>query len=108
MSLVTATSAAASPGMIATIIVGVLAFSAFLAWMAWRLCKSAERAERDPQYLRRSLLRLGLLYVGCAVFGIAEVATGRQPIESLIGLPIGAALAWLYLRAAIRVKVPPA
>jgi len=93
--------------MIATIIASVLAATAFLAWMMWRVCKSAERAERDPRYLRRRLFGLGMLYVGCAVYGIAEVVAGREPKEILVGLPIGAALAWLYLRAAIRVKVPP-
>ena len=108
MSLVIATSVAPSPGMISTIIVGVLVFSAFLGWGAWRVCKSSERAERDPRYLRRILLSLGLIYVGSAVFGIAQVITGKQPLQSLIGLPIGALLAWFYLRTAFRVKVPPA
>jgi hypothetical protein len=61
--------------MIATIIAGVLAFSAFLGWGAWRFCKSAERAERDPRYLRRNLLRLGLIYLGCGIYGIVEVVT---------------------------------
>ncbi len=107
MSLLTTTSAAPSPGMIATIIVVVLASSAFLGWMAWRVFKSAERAERDPRYLHRRLLAMGMLYIGCALFAIAQVATGREPIKSLIGLPIGVMFIWMYLRAAIRVKVPP-
>jgi len=94
--------------MIATVVVGVTASSAFLGWMIWRAWKSAEGAESDSRHRRRILLRLGLLYVGCAVFGIAEVVTGREPKESLIGLPIAALLAWLYLRTAMRVKVPPA
>src|ERR1700687_1713572 len=108
MSLVTTASAVLNPGMMATIITGVLALSAFLGWGAWRGCKSAERAERDPRYLRRNLLWLGLIYVGGAVYGIVEVVTGREPIKSLIGLPVGALLAWFCLRTAIRVKVPPA
>jgi hypothetical protein len=50
---------------------------------------------------------MGVLYTGCAVFAIARVATGREPIKSLIGLPIGALFIWFYLRPAFRVKVPP-
>gem|GEM_PF-3403855 len=111
MSLVTTTSAAPSPGMIATIIVGVLAFSAFLAWMAWwkgsRAYQSAVRAEQDPRYLRRRLFRRGMMCVGCTVLFIALVATGREPKKGLIALPIGVALAWTSFRAAFRVKVPP-
>jgi DNA-binding transcriptional regulator of glucitol operon len=108
MSPVTTTPAAVSPMMIAAVIVGVLALSAFLGWSAWRVFKSAERAEQDPRYLRRRLVVLGLLYVGFAVYGIEEVVTGREPLQSLIGLPIGALFAWFYLRAAFRVKIPPA
>jgi uncharacterized membrane protein len=108
MSPVTTPPAAVSPVMIAAVILGVLAFSAFLGWGAWRVFKSAERAERDPRYLRRRLVLLGLLYVGSAVYGIEQVVTGREPLQSLIGLPIGALLAWFYLRAAFRVKIPPA
>jgi hypothetical protein len=108
MSLVASAFAVPSLGTITTIILGVLALSAFLGWGAWRVYKSAERAERDPRYLRRSLLLLGLIYVGGAVYGIEEVITGSAPIQSLVGLPIGAFFAWFYLRTAFRVKVPPA
>jgi phosphatidylglycerophosphate synthase len=107
MSLVTIAPSVPNPGMIATVIVVVLALSAFLGLVAWRVYKSAERAERDPRYLRRRLLGMGMLYIGCALFAIANVATGREPIKSLIGLPIGVLFIWMYLRAAIRVKVPP-
>jgi len=107
MNLVTPSSVAPSPGMIVIIIAGVLAFSAFIGWGAWQVFKSAERAERDPRYLRRSFLRLGLIYVGCGVYAIAEVVTGREPIQILVGLPIGGLLAWFYLRTAFRVKIPP-
>jgi hypothetical protein len=108
MSLITTPATVPSSGTIVAVIVSVLAFSAFLGWGAWRVCKSAERAVRDPRYLRRNLLWLGLLYIGSAVFGIAEVVTGKEPLQSLIGLPIGALLAWFYIRTALRVKVPPA
>jgi len=111
MSLVTETSSAASPRMIATIIVGVLAFSAFLAWMAWwngkRAYRFAVRMERDPQHARRRLLRRGMIYVGCTLLLVVLVATGREPKQGLIALPIGVAFAWTSFRAAFRVKVPP-
>jgi hypothetical protein len=108
MSLVAAPPEASSPGMIATVIVGVLASTELLAWMMWRACQSVERAERDPKYLRRRLFWLGMIYVGAAVFGIVEVASGQEPVQTLFGLPIGLLFAWWFLRAAVRVKVPPA
>jgi hypothetical protein len=63
--------------------------------------------ECDPRLLRRRFLLLGLIYVGSSVLGIAEVATGKQPPETLIGLPIAAALAWLLIRQATKVRIDP-
>jgi hypothetical protein len=97
-----------NPGVtIALVIAAVTVSSGFLAVGMWAAWKGAERAEADARYRRRILLRLGLLYVGCAIFGIAEVLTGSAPKESLFGLPVAAVLAWAYLRAAVRVKAPP-
>ena len=45
-----------------------------------------------------------MLYGGFAAFGIVSVATGEQPIQSLIGLP---AAAVFVLSAARKAKVPP-
>ncbi len=92
--------------MVVTVVVGVLAFTALLVWMMWRLYRSMERAERDPRYHRRVLMRGAMLYGGSAVFGIVLVATGREPIQSLVGLPVVALLVWSYMKAALRVKVP--
>ena len=75
--------------------------------MAWRLCKSVERAERDPKYLRRRLLRMGLLYVFVVVFGVVEVVTGKQPKALLLGLPIAVVLAWWFMKTAANVNIPP-
>jgi len=108
MSFLATNSTSASPAVMVTIIVGVLASCAFLGWLMWRACQSVDRAQRDPRYMRRLLLRGGLLYVGCALYGIEEVATGKMPIQSLLGLIIPGGLAWFYIRAASRVKVPPA
>jgi len=94
--------------MIALVIAAVTLSTVFLAVAMWGAWKEAEHAEGDARHRRRILLRLGLLYVGCAILGIAEVLSGREPKESLFGLPIAAILAWAYLRAGIRVKVPPA
>jgi hypothetical protein len=99
---------AASLGMIATVIVGVLVSTAFLAWMMWRACKLAERAERDLRYLRRRFIRWGMLYVVVVVINIIDVATGKQPEIMLIGLLITMGIAWMFFRAATRVKIPPA
>jgi hypothetical protein len=94
--------------MLVLVIVAVAASSVVLAAAMWAVWKETERAEGDSRHRRRILLRLALLYVGCAAFGIAEVATGREPKQSLLCLPIAAGLAWAYLRAASRLKSPPA
>jgi hypothetical protein len=99
--------AVAPAGMIAATIFGVLGLSALLAWGMWRMSRNVERAERDPRYLRRVLLRGGLVYACGAVIGTVLVLTGKEPKEALIGLPIAALLCWTYIRAAIRLKVPP-
>jgi hypothetical protein len=96
-----------SPAAIATVIVGVLVASGFLAWMMWRSFRSVERMERDPRYLRRWLIWLVTIYVLGAVFAVSSVITGKQPIQSLAGLPVVLLLAWLYLRSALKVNVPP-
>jgi threonine/homoserine/homoserine lactone efflux protein len=93
--------------MIVTIIVVVLGSCAFFGWMAWRVCQSADRAERDPRYRRCLLLGGALLYGLSVVFGVAEVISGNAPIQSLFGLITPAALIWLFIKAASRVKVPP-
>ena len=98
---------AVGPGTIALVAAGVSVATALFAWMLWRACRSVERAERDPLYLRRRLFWFGMIYVGAVVFGIEEVARGKEPIQTLIGLPVGLALAWFLLRMASRVKVPP-
>jgi len=105
--LVAANATASISKMIATSIVSVLAFAAFLAWMMLRTVRRAERTERDPKYLRRRLIRWGMLYVVCAVVLLVEVATGSQPKAMLLGLPIPALIAWLFFRTALGVKIPP-
>jgi cation transporter-like permease len=105
--LVAANATASVPKMIATSIVGVLAFTAFLAWMMFRTVRTAERTERDPKYLRRRLIRWGMLYVVCAVVLLVEVVTGSQPKAMLLGLPIPALVAWRFFRTAVGVKIPP-
>lgn len=102
-------SAENNPSLMIALIVGAVTISSVVliaaGWSAW---KETERAESDARYRRRMLLRMALLYVACAVLGIAEVISGRAPKERLLGLPIAAFLAWAWWKAATRVKVPPA
>ena len=102
------TAAESTAGTIATVIVAVSAATGALAWAMWRAVKSVERMERDARYLRRKLIWMGAIYVFAALFGIFEVVVGGQPVESLLGLPVALALAWFWLRAASRVKIPRA
>jgi hypothetical protein len=94
-------------GTVTAAILGVFACSALLGWGTWRVYRSTERAERDPRYFRRRLIIGGSLYLACSTYGIVQVAMGKQPAQSLIGLPIGLLIAWVFLRTAIRVNVPP-
>ena len=89
----------------AIVVVGVT--TALLVWGCFRLVRDAERMERNPELLRRRFLRLGLFYIAVAVPAILQVATGREPPITLIGLPIAAALAWLLIKHASNVKIPP-
>ncbi len=93
--------------MLVTVIIGVSVTTAVFGWMMWRGWKSVERAETDSRHRRRIFLRLGLIYIAAVVIGIAGVFTGREPKESLIGLPIALVVAWFWLRTGLRVKVPP-
>ena len=93
-----------SPETIAVVITGVLAATALLAWTMWRAWKSAERSEKDFTYLRRRLLLWGTIYACSALFGIVEVATGKNPVESLVGLPVALWLVWVFFNSAHKVK----
>ena len=102
-------SAEKNPGLtIVLVILYVSVCSALLAAAMWKTWKEVERSDKDVRHQRRVLLRTGLLYVCCAMFGIVAVLTGREPKEILLGLPIAVGLAWAHLRAAFRVKLPPA
>jgi hypothetical protein len=90
-----------------TIVIGALAIPVILTWMLWRMWRSFERSERDPGYRQRRVIGLATLYVASAVFGIVQVAIGKEPKEVLVGLPVVALLAWSLFRIAKRVKVPP-
>ena len=92
--------------MVVTVVVGVLAFTALLVWMMWRLYRSVERMERDQRYIRRVLLRGAIFYGASAMLGVVLVATGKEPILSLAGLPVVALLVWFNVKTAVKVKVP--
>ena len=101
-------SAEKNPGvMVALVILAVTVTTAVMAIGMWRMSKDTERAEKNARYRRKVLLRMALLYVFSAVFGTVEVARGKEPMGSLVGLPIVAFLAWMCWRLAAGVKVPP-
>ena len=93
--------------MPAAVIIGVSVTTAIFVWILWQGWKETEHAETDLRHRRRIILRLGLVYVVTSVIGVAGVVSGREPKESLIGLPIALLLAWFLLRAVLKVKVPP-
>lgn len=81
--------------------------TALLIWACFRLVRDAEKMERDPTLLRRRMLRMGLFYICCAVLGIARVVSGDLPPMALIGLPVTAGIAWILIKQASNVKIPP-
>jgi len=89
------------------VIIGVSVTTAIFGWMMWHAWNSVERAETDSRHRRRIFIRLGLIYVLSATLGVGGVLSGKEPKESLIGLPVVLLLAWFWLRASLRVKVPP-
>lgn len=86
--------------MMVTIIVGVLAATGFLIWILWLFGKFAERTERDHRFRRRILLAMATLYGSCALIAVVQVATRKEPVQVLFGLPISALFVWVYLRQA--------
>jgi hypothetical protein len=93
--------------VIVTIVVGVLAASAIFGWSAIILWKHVDRSDRDARYRRRWLLIYGSLYTLNTAAVLADVATGRKPLQSLLGLPIALLIVWYFFRQARRVKIPP-
>jgi hypothetical protein len=87
---------------LSAIIIGVLALTAIFAWMALRFIRTLE----NPRKVRRRLFLLGMAYIFAAIYVITEVANGREPRFSLLGLPIGLFFAWYYLRAASKIQPP--
>src|SRR4030095_2873297 len=105
MHLVWVASPSISPAALLTTVLGILGFCAFLAWIMWRAFRQVEREERDASYLRRRLMRWAYFYSASALIVIVLVVTGKEPKESLIGLPIAALLIWTFWRSARNVKV---
>ncbi len=85
------------------IITVVLACCALIGWMGWWVLQWPER----PRTLRRVLLFLGVLYLIGAVTGVWRAATREAPLWSLLFLPLSLGIAWLYLRSARNICVPP-
>lgn len=81
--------------------------TALLMWGCFRLIRDAEKMGRDPTLLRRRMLRMGLFYICCAVLGIARVVIGDLPPMALIGVPVTAGIAWILIKQANNVQIPP-
>lgn len=93
--------------MLATIIIGILAFTTLLGFGLWVVAQSLNRAARDPRYLRRIFVSGAVFYVVVATIGIVEVATREEPVQALIDLPISLMIIWIFLRAVAKTKAPP-
>ena len=86
----------------AIIVVGVATVA--LIWDSLHLIRDAERMQRDPRLLRRSFIRLGLVYVCGSAWGIVQVIRGDLPPGALIGVVVAASIAWLLIKQASGVK----
>ena len=107
MSGIAAYAGMADTWTISIMIFGVLGFCALIGLLAWRFIKSAEKTLVDPRRLRRRLIVSGAIYALCAINVLVSVATGGMPPLALVGLPIGLAYIWFFLRTASRIKIPP-
>jgi len=92
---------------IATIIIGVLVIGLILGYGLWWVAKSADRMSQDPRFRRRVLIGGAVVYIVTGVFIIVGVAARKERVDALYGLPVGAFIAWLLLRAATKTQVPP-
>ena len=93
--------------LIVKIILGVFAVSAMMGLVGWLIYRSFEKDERNPRRVRRQYIGLGIFVSALVIYRIVDVATGAEPIEDLIGLPIFLCIAWLFFRAARSVKMSP-
>ena len=88
---------------IAIIILVVLVSCAFMGFGAWWGFQTIEK----PNRLRKLFLVLCAVYIAGAIHEIWGVLTGTVPLWSMIFLPFPVCFAWLYLRWAARITVPP-
>ena len=80
---------------IVTVVVGVPIIGVLLYYaVSWAL-QSADRAGNDPKYRRKLLFFGGVSYVILAVFLTLKVLARKESAQSLLGLPMGATIAWL-------------
>jgi hypothetical protein len=91
-------------------ILALLAVFAICTWMifvCWRIYKQLERDEKDPLGRRKRILRLCWFLAALDLFACIEVLLGKEPLVSLIGLPISIGLIWLLLSAAKKMERSP-
>lgn len=92
--------------MLATSIIAVLVATSLGGLALWWAAQMGNRALQDPRYRRRVLRLGGIIYIVFTVLVVGAVATRRERVEALYGLPMGALIAWILLRAAAKTKVP--
>ena len=89
------------------IILGFTLFIGILYWVLVRAARLGNRIHQDPRFKRRVLFIAAIPYILGGLVGTVEVATGNEELKTLAGLAISIPMAWLFLWAARRTKIPP-
>ena len=89
------------------IIIGFTLFIAIVYWVLVRAARLGNRIHQDPRFRRRVLVIAAIPYILGGLVGTVEVATGNEPLKTLAGLAISIPMAWLFLSAARKTKIPP-
>jgi membrane associated rhomboid family serine protease len=68
--------------------------------------KGAEKTQQSPRIRRGFFAAAAALYAIWMVISFVKVILGKGSIETLLGLPGGILLLWLFSRAANKVRTP--
>ena len=89
-----------------TSLLGVFVAIGSLILIAWLFFRGAERTQQSPRLRRAFFVGLAGIYVIWMTISVVKVILGKESSEVLLGLPGGALLLWLFLRAANNVQSP--
>ena len=92
---------------VAKIILGVLALCVVLVIFLFRLAKKSDRLEHDLRYRRRCWGVIAGVWLAYTLLEIAMIVLRKEPIESLVGLPVVGAILWVSWRSTRVDKTPP-